>query len=51
MEGTGRALFLHPNTVRYRLRKLAEVLERDVTDPREALVVRVALVLGRALTL
>ena len=51
VEGTGRALFLHPNTVRYRLRKLAEVLDRDMSDPREALVVRLALILGRALTL
>ena len=51
VEGTSRALFLHPNTVRYRLRKLAEILGRDLADPRQALVVRVALVLGRALSL
>ena len=47
VEGTGRALFLHPNTVRYRLRKLAEVTGRDITDPRAGLVVRLALLLGR----
>ena len=47
VEGTGRALFLHPNTVRYRLRKLAEVTGRDLTDPRQGLVVRLALVIGR----
>ena len=47
VEGTGRALFLHPNTVRYRLRKLAEVTGRDITTPRDGLVVRLALVLGR----
>jgi hypothetical protein len=47
VEGTGRALFLHPNTVRYRLRKLAEATGRDITTPRDALVVRLALVLGR----
>ena len=51
VEGTGRALFLHSNTVRYRLRKLADVLNRDLADPREALVVRMALILGRALSL
>ena len=47
VEGTGRALFLHPNTVRYRLRKITELIGYDVTSPRDAQVVRVALVLGR----
>lgn len=47
VEGTGRALFLHPNTVRYRLRKVAEVTGRDVSSPRDGLVVRLALLLGR----
>lgn len=51
VERTARTLFLHPNTVRYRLRKLADVLGRELTDPRQALVVRVALVLGRTLDL
>jgi hypothetical protein len=48
VEGTGRALFLHANTVRYRLRKVADTVGYDVMDPREAQVLRVALVLGRA---
>ncbi len=48
IEATGRALFLHPNTVRYRLKKLREVSGRDLADPRDALVVRLSLVLGRA---
>jgi hypothetical protein len=47
VEGTGRALFLHPNTVRYRLKKVTEVTGHDITTPRSGLVVRVALVLGR----
>jgi DNA-binding PucR family transcriptional regulator len=47
VEGTGRALFLHPNTVRYRLRKLTEVTGRDVSSPRDGLVVRLSLLLGR----
>lgn len=51
VEGTGRALFLHPNTVRYRLKRLREVTGRDLTDPRDGLVVRVALLLGRTLGL
>ena len=48
VEGTGRALFLHPNTVRYRLRKVTDTIGYDVTAPRDAQVVRLALVLGRA---
>jgi len=48
VEGAGRALFLHPNTVRYRLRKVVDTIGYDVTRPRDAQVVRVALVLGRA---
>ncbi len=51
VEGTGRALFLHPNTVRYRLKKLHDTIGYDLTDPRDGLVVRVALLLGRTLTL
>ena len=51
VEGTSRALFLHPNTVRYRLRKLHDMVGHDLTDPREALVVRVSLILGRTLEL
>jgi PucR C-terminal helix-turn-helix domain/GGDEF-like domain len=48
VEATGRALFLHPNTVRYRLRKVVDAVGRDLSAPRDAQVVRVALVLGRA---
>lgn len=48
VEGTGRMLFLHPNTVRYRLRKVLDTLGYDVTQPRDAQVVRIALVLGRS---
>ena len=47
VEGTGRALFLHPNTVRYRLKKITDVVGYDLTAPRDALVVRLALLLGR----
>lgn len=47
VEGTGRALFLHANTVRYRLRKVLETIGYDVTHPRDAQVVRISLVLGR----
>lgn len=48
VEGTGRALFVHPNTVRYRLKRVREVTGRDLTDPRDGLVVRLAVLLGRS---
>jgi hypothetical protein len=48
VEATARQLFLHPNTVRYRLRKVADVTGRDLTRERAAQEVRLALVLGRA---
>lgn len=30
---TGRRLFLHPNTVRYRIRRIEEITHRALTDP------------------
>ncbi|MGN6129442.1 MAG: PucR family transcriptional regulator [Nocardioidaceae bacterium] len=47
IEATGRALFVHPNTVRYRLRRAAELTGLTPTDPRHAYTYRVALTLGR----
>lgn len=47
LETCARTLFVHPNTVRYRLRKVSELTGRNATDPRDALVLRVALTLGR----
>lgn len=47
LEATARALFVHPNTVRYRLGRAAEMTGYDVTTPREAWAVRVALTVGR----
>lgn len=46
-EATARALFVHPNTVRYRLRQIGEVTGLAPTHPRDALALRMALVLGR----
>ncbi|SER62244.1 PucR family transcriptional regulator [Actinokineospora terrae] len=47
LETCARQLFVHPNTVRYRLRKAAELTGRNAGDPRDALVLRVALAVGR----
>jgi hypothetical protein len=47
LEGTARLLFVHPNTVRYRLRRVAEVCGRAPTEPRDLFTLQVALVLGR----
>ena len=47
VEGTARAMFVHPNTVRYRLKRAAEVTGLSVSDPRHAYTYRVALTLGR----
>jgi sugar diacid utilization regulator len=47
VEGTARAMFVHANTVRYRLRRAAEVTGLSPGDPRHAYTYRVALTLGR----
>lgn len=47
LEACARQLFVHPNTVRYRLRRITELTGRAPSDPRDALVLRVALAVGR----
>jgi hypothetical protein len=47
LETTARALFVHANTVRYRLRRVAEVCGETPSDARGAFALRVALALGR----
>lgn len=47
LEATARALFVHPNTVRYRLRRVAEVTGFGPLTPRDAFALRIALALGR----
>ncbi|MET0132625.1 MAG: helix-turn-helix domain-containing protein [Kibdelosporangium sp.] len=47
LETCARQLFVHPNTVRYRLRRVAELTGRNANDPRDALVLRIALTVGR----
>ncbi|ADU48572.1 PucR family transcriptional regulator [Intrasporangium calvum] len=47
LEATARALFIHPNTVRYRLGRIDDLTGFDLTTPRDAWAARIALVLGR----
>lgn len=47
LETCARTLFVHPNTVRYRLRRVGELTGLVPTDPRDALVLRIALIVGR----
>jgi DNA-binding PucR family transcriptional regulator len=47
LEACARRLFVHPNTVRYRLRRIAEITGRVPADPRDGLVLRVGLGVGR----
>jgi len=46
LEATARELFVHPNTVRYRLKRISEVIGWDATGAREALILQCALVVG-----
>ncbi len=46
LESTARELFVHPNTVRYRLKRISEIIGWDATGSREAFVLQVAMVLG-----
>jgi len=47
LEATARLMFVHPNTVRYRLRRVSELTGLSPTDGRNAFTLRLALVLGR----
>jgi DNA-binding PucR family transcriptional regulator len=47
IEATARAMYVHANTVRYRLRRAADVTGLTPSDPRGAYTYRVALTLGR----
>ncbi len=49
VEACARRLFVHPNTVRYRLRRVTDVTGLRPTQPRDAYVLHVAVTLGRLL--
>ncbi|MBN1092238.1 helix-turn-helix domain-containing protein [Blastococcus sp. TML/M2B] len=46
LEASARAIFVHPNTVRYRLKRAAELTGLSATDPRGAWTLQVALALA-----
>ena len=46
LEATARELFVHPNTVRYRLKRVSDVIGYDATGAREALILQSALIIG-----
>ncbi len=49
IEATARARYVHPNTVRYRLRRIQEVTGYSALDSRGGYALRLALTLGRLL--
>jgi DNA-binding PucR family transcriptional regulator len=46
IEACARKLFVHPNTVRYRLKRITDFTGRDPTQPRDAYILRVAATVG-----
>jgi len=47
IEASARALYVHPNTVRYRLRRIQEVSGYNPSAARDAYVLRLAVTVGR----
>ncbi|MDU7360299.1 MAG: helix-turn-helix domain-containing protein [Propionibacteriaceae bacterium] len=47
MEATARAMYVHPNTVRYRLKRITEITGYNPSNAREAYILRMAVTLGR----
>jgi hypothetical protein len=47
LESAARELYVHPNTVRYRLKRVSEVTGLSPLDPRHAFALRLALTIGR----
>lgn len=50
VEASARALFVHANTVRYRLKRISEVTGCNPSSARESYVLRLAIAVGRLAT-
>ena len=46
LEATSKELFVHANTVRYRLKKIEDIIGQDPTDPRTGFLLQIAIFLG-----
>ncbi|HIY67332.1 MAG TPA: helix-turn-helix domain-containing protein [Candidatus Agrococcus pullicola] len=46
LEATARELSVHPNTVRYRLKRVGDVIGLDATNARQSHILHTALILG-----
>jgi hypothetical protein len=46
IESASRALYVHANTIRYRIRRITELTGYSPTEPREAFVLNIAIRLG-----
>ena len=46
LEASARALFVHPNTVRYRLKRVLDITGLSATDPRGSWTLQIALALS-----
>ncbi|WEV69663.1 helix-turn-helix domain-containing protein [Bifidobacterium sp. ESL0775] len=46
LDTTGKELNVHPNTVRYRIKRAADATGWDANDPRDAYVLRTAIIIG-----
>jgi DNA-binding PucR family transcriptional regulator len=47
LEATARLLYVHPNTVRYRLKRIATITGWDPAHAREGFVLQIAIAIGR----
>lgn len=47
LEPAARSLFIHPNTMRYRLHRVTDITGQDPWVPRDMLALNLAVILGR----
>ena len=46
---TSNLIYVHRNTVKYRINKCEEILNTDITDPKKSLDIRLALFISEVL--